>query len=285
MMDATQPQNAPRAQSDALLSDAAANARVSAGLATVVLAAGQAETAAEASVENSVEMATPRSTTPPQWTVRMMRPQRSRRTFVLPAAQPPPPAPAVTPTDTQSELRNWVKDNATLLSNASLLISISALALNLLPETGILDPYIKALVFGAAIILLAEMHSQWPEDLQLHMLRPTVLREQHSWRMVAFAFIMQVATVVFAVWATLTTPLILIPLTALVVVVAFRQWYFRRFRGVVARGFGIIALIAALLLSELLMVLVWLVITGDQLTVDFWTNDRPGITIQHTADP
>ncbi len=135
-------------------------------------------------------------------------------------------AAAASPADTQSELRNWVKDNATLLSNASLLISISALALNLLPETGFLDPYIKALIFGAALLLLIEMHHQWPDDLQLHMFRPTSLPQNHSWRMVAFAFIMQVATLVFAVWATLTTPLILIPLTALGVVVGFGSGIF-----------------------------------------------------------
>ncbi len=143
------------------------------------------------------------------------------------------------PIDTQSELRNWVKDNATLLSNASLLISVSALALNLLPDTGILDPYIKALIFGAALLLLVEMHYQWPDDLQLHTFRHMSLPQHHSWRMVAFALTMQVATIVFAVWATLNTPLILAPLTALGVVVAFRQWYFRRYRGLAARGVGI----------------------------------------------
>ena len=194
-----------------------------------------------------------------------------------PATEQPAP-------DTQSELRNWIKDNATLLSNASLLISISALALNLLPETGALDPYIKALIFGAALLLLVEMHYQWPDDLQLHMFRSMSLPENHSWRMVAFAFIMQVATVVFAVWATLTTPLILVPLTALTVVVAFRQWYFRRYRGVVARGFGILALIAVLLLSELLMVIVWAMLTGEHVTIEFWTDERPGFTIEQWSD-
>jgi hypothetical protein len=194
-------------------------------------------------------------------------------------------AAAAPPPDTQSELRNWVKDNATLLSNASLLISISALALNLLPETGILDPYIKALIFGAALLLLIEMHHQWPDDLQLHMFRPMSLPQNHSWRMVAFAFIMQVATLVFAVWATLTTPLILIPLTALAVVVGFRQWYFRRFRGVLARGFGIIALVGILLISELLMVVVWAGITGEQVTIELWTDERPGLTLVTGPEP
>jgi hypothetical protein len=43
--------------------------------------------------------------------------------------------------DTRSELRDWIKDNATLLSNASLLISLAAVALSLLPDVGIFSPY------------------------------------------------------------------------------------------------------------------------------------------------
>jgi hypothetical protein len=182
--------------------------------------------------------------------------------------------------DTRSELRDWIKDNATLLSNASLLISLAAVALSLLPDVGFLAPYVKALIFGAALLLLIEMHHQWPADLQLHMLRTNVRNENHSWRMTGFAFVMQVATLVFAAWAILTNPIILLPLTALAVVLAFRQWYFRRYGGLVARSFGIIALVAALLLSELLMVIVWAAATGEQVTIELWTEERPGLQMQ-----
>jgi hypothetical protein len=185
------------------------------------------------------------------------------------------------PTDTRSELRDWIKDNATLLSNASLLISLAAVALSLLPDVGIFAPYIKALIFAAAFLLLTELHHQWPEDLQLHMLRKNARPENHSWRMTAFAFVMQVATILFAVWAIVTNPIILLPLTALGVVLAFRQWYFRRFGGLLARSFGIIALIAVLLLSEVLMVIVWAAVTGEQVTLEFWTEDRPGLRIDN----
>jgi hypothetical protein len=270
-------------------------------LATVI-GAGQAEIAAEATNGDRPEPPETGPAVPVRGSPRARRPRAHRRANRLDrrsrVAAPAPitasavaelataeAAAAASPADTQSELRNWVKDNATLLSNASLLISISALALNLLPETGFLDPYIKALIFGAALLLLIEMHHQWPDDLQLHMFRPTSLPQNHSWRMVAFAFIMQVATLVFAVWATLTTPLILIPLTALGVVVGFRQWYFRRFRGVFARGFGIVALVAVLLLSELLMVIVWAVITGEQVTIELWTDERQGLTLVMGPDP
>ena len=41
--------------------------------------------------------------------------------------------------------------------------------------------------------------------------------------MTGFAFLMQVATLVFALWAILTNPMILAPLTAIGIVVAFRQ--------------------------------------------------------------
>ena len=259
--------------------DAANASRAAAALNGLVIGVGQAGIAADAPAA-----------------------ERPRRIFRRPSAQdrgvrsspltpgPESAAPAntttatpgdeQTATDTTSELRNWIKDNATLLSNASLLISVAALALNLLPDTGVLDPYIKALIFGAALLLLIEMHYQWPDDLQLHMFRPMSLPQNHSWRMVAFAFIMQVATVAFAVWAILNTPLILIPLTALGVVVAFRQWYFRRFRGLAARGFGIVALVVVLLLSELLMVIVWAVIADENITIQLWADERPGFTIE-----
>src|SRR5215217_8131185 len=59
----------------------------------------------------------------------------------------------LSPKDTRSELRDWIKDNATLLSNASLLISLAAVALSLLPDVGVFSPYLKALIFAAALLL------------------------------------------------------------------------------------------------------------------------------------
>ena len=99
--------------------------------------------------------------------------------------------------------------------------------------------------------------------------------------MIAFAFVMQVATLLFAVWAIVTNPIILLPLTALAVILAFRQWYFRRYGGLVAKSFGIIALVAALLLSEVLMVIVSAAVTGEQVTLELWTEDRPGLQIDN----
>src|SRR5215207_9638556 len=185
------------------------------------------------------------------------------------------------PPETRSELRDWIKDNATLLSNASLLISLAAVALSLLPDVGIFSPYIKALIFAAALLLLTELHHQWPEDLQLHMLRTNARPEHHSWRMTSFALVMQVATILFAVWAILTNPIILLPLTALAVFFAFYRWYFRRHSGFVARIFGIVALVAVLLISELLMVVVWAAVTGEKATIELWAEDDvPGLQIR-----
>jgi hypothetical protein len=286
-----------------LPADATSSARAAGALTAVVLGAAQAEITAEAT-EATTGAPSDQPVAPPSAPPRRPRSRRPRvprranpshyDARVTPAAatsavdaptEAATAAEVAAPPDTQSELRNWIKDNATLLSNASLLISISALALNLLPTTGVLDPYIKALIFGAALLLLIEMHHQWPEDLQLHAFRATTLPQNHSWRMTAFAIIMQVATIVFAVWATLTTPLILIPLTALGVIIAFRQWYFRRFRGVAVRTFGILALIVALVLSEVLMVVVWAVITGEQVTIQLWSDERPGLTLVMGPDP
>ena len=178
------------------------------------------------------------------------------------------------PPDTESELRDWIKENAALLSNASLLISLAAIALNLLPNAGFLDPYIKGLIFGAALLLLIELHHQWPDDLQLHVLRTNIRSTRHSWRMTGFALLMQVATLVFAVWATLTNPMILVPLTALGIVLAFRQWYFRRFGGIFARSVGILALIAVLLISELLLLVVWEILSQGNFSFEVWVDER-----------
>jgi hypothetical protein len=91
---------------------------------------------------------------------------------------------------------------------------------------------------------------------------------------------MQVATIVFAVWATLTNPIILLPLTALAVIVVFYRWYFRRYGGLLARSVGIIALVAVLLISELLMVVVWAAVTGEEVTLELWAEDRPGLEMK-----
>ena len=216
-------------------------------------------------------------------TVRHTHPLAQPEPLSLPASLTEPVAASddAGPPDTRSELRDWIKDNATLLSNASLLISLAAVALSLLPDVGFFAPYIKALIFAGALLLLVELHHQWPEDLQLHMLRTNVGLEKHSWRMTGFAFVMQVATLIFAAWATLTNPIILLPLTALAVVLAFRQWFFRRYEGLVSRSFGIIALVAALLLTEVLMVIVWAAVTGEQVTLELWTEDRPGFRIEN----
>ncbi|MCA9876914.1 MAG: hypothetical protein KC442_04015 [Thermomicrobiales bacterium] len=188
---------------------------------------------------------------------------------------------AEAPADTNSELRDWIKNNASLLSNASLLISISAIALKALPADGMLNPYIQALIFAAALILLIEMHYQWPDDLQLHMFRRAAFPRNHSRRMTAFAVLMQLATVLFVVWATLTNPLILFPLAAFGVFLAFRQWYFPRFTSLPARILGVLAMILVLLLSELLSAMFWALLTDGTFDIyldngiDIFLNDTP----------
>ena len=235
---------------------------------------------------NPVERPSPRTAIPGRRRapVRRTRPFARSEPAPIPAQSTPlvaagDEASVSSQVDTRSELRDWIKDNATLLSNASLLISLAAITLTLLPDVGIFAPYIKALIFAGALLLLIELHHQWPEDLQLHVLRKNPRPKNHSWRMTGFAFVMQVATLVFAAWATLTNPIILLPLTALAVVLGFRQWYFRRHGGLVARSFRIIALVAVLLLSELLMVVVWAAVTGEQVTLELWTEDRPDLQI------
>jgi hypothetical protein len=211
--------------------------------------------------------------------VRVARSSRTRR-----AARLVPGAPghlrangsaAPSPANSESELRDWIKENATLMSNASLLISISALALNLLPTSGLLNPYIQALIVGAALLLLIELHHQWPEDLQIHMLRSTAFTRNHSWRMTAFAMLLQIATVLFALWVTLNSPIILLPLTAFAVIIIFRNWYFRRVHSIAARLLGIVALIAVLLVCELVMLGIWAAIADEQITIEIGTGEPP----------
>jgi hypothetical protein len=267
--------------------------------AALVLGAGAAEIAAEAEERDHAGSGPrPRPTdsgarppVPSVFVLRRREPTRRRRVIPLPesaAALAQPAALDGGPEDSEegaspasrSELREWIKDNATLLSNASLLISLATIALSLLPDVGFFAPYIKALIFAAALLLLTELHHQWPADLQLHVLRKNVRPENHSWRMIGFAVVMQVATLFFAAWATLTNPIILLPLTALGVIAAFYRWYFRRYRGMLARIFGVIALLVVLLLSELLMVVVWAVLTGEEVTIELWTEDQPGLQFE-----
>lgn len=184
--------------------------------------------------------------------------------------------------DTDAELRDWVKDNATLLSNASLLISISALALNVLPTSGFLNPYIKALIFGAALLLLIELHHQWPDDLQLLLMRSVTLPRRHSWRMTAFAMLLQIATVMFVLWVALNSPIILLPLTAIAIVVAFRTWYFRRYQGMPARIAGVAALVVVLVIGEVLMLGLWAAIADEKITIEIATGEGGGPHLELT---
>jgi hypothetical protein len=198
----------------------------------------------------------------------------------MPPARAAGPARAADATpDRDAELRDWVKDNATLLSNASLLISISALALNVLPTSGFLNPYIKALIFGAALLLLIELHHQWPDDLQLASMRSLSIPRQHSWRMTAFATLLQIATVMFVLWVALNNPIILLPLTAIAIVVAFRTWYFQRYRGILARIAGIVALVVVLVIGEVLMLAVWAAIADEKVTIEIGTGEGPSFDV------
>jgi hypothetical protein len=69
------------------------------------------------------------------------------------------------------------------------------------------------------------------------------------------------------------------PLTAIAVVLAFRQWYFRRFGGLMARSFGVVALLAVLLISELLMTVVWAVVSDEAITIQLWAEGEPRATV------
>ncbi len=282
----TQPQSSqPQAR------DVAAAALVLGGAASEISA--EAEERDRSGAVQSLNPSVPGARPPAPRVFVLRRRDPARRPRIISGSEPasvpaPPPALVGAPEDpgdgsrreSSSELRDWIKDNATLLSNASLLISLATIALSLLPDVGFFSPYIKALLFAAALLLLTELHHQWPEDLQLHMLRKNARPENHSWRMIGFAFVMQVATLLFAAWAIVTNPIILLPLTALAVFFAFYRWYFRHHGGIVARSFGIIALVAVLLLSEVLMVVVWAAVTGEEVTIELWAEDRPGMQIE-----
>lgn len=251
--------------------------------AGLVLGATIAASAAESAAETADATRGARNIAPaPGRVVSLARSPRRRRPARLVRTAPQPrfpeessvQAPAesapAAPDDTRSELRDWVKENATLLSNASLLISISALALSVLPDAGFLNSYIKALIFGAALLLLAELHHQWPDDLRIHVFGRSGIPRNHSWRMTGFAILLQIATVLFALWATLNNPAILLPLAAFAVIIAFRTWYFRRFRGPWATVLGIIALVAVLLLAEVLSLVLWALISGQPVTLELF---------------
>jgi hypothetical protein len=74
--------------------------------------------------------------------------------------------------------------------------------------------------------------------------------------------------------AILTNPLILVPLTALGIVLAFRQWYFRRFGGLFAKSIGILGLVAVLVITELFLLVIWEATTQGDVTFEVWVGER-----------
>jgi hypothetical protein len=67
---------------------------------------------------------------------------------------------------------------------------------------------------------------------------------------------------------------ILVPLTALGIVLAFRQWYFRRFGGLFAKSNGILALVAVLVTTELFLLVIWEATTQGDVTFEVWVGER-----------
>jgi hypothetical protein len=58
---------------------------------------------------------------------------------------------------------------------------------------------------------------------------------------------------------------ILVPLTALGIVLAFRQWYFRRFGGL---------FVAVLVTTELFLLVIWEATTQGDVTFEVWVGER-----------
>jgi hypothetical protein len=65
-----------------------------------------------------------------------------------------------------------------------------------------------------------------------------------------------------------------VPLTALEIVLAFRQWYFRRFGGLFAKSIGLLALVAVLVITELFLVVTWEATNQDDVTFEVWIDER-----------
>lgn len=154
-------------------------------------------------------------------------------------------------------LGDFVGVHSTLFSLIGALTGLTAFATKL--SLGWIEPYVQFLLLGAALLVWLELHSQWPRDLQLHRGR---LPDGRPWRFVAFAYMLQLATVAFAGYVLWTLPDLVASAVAVGVVAVCGVLGWRaleRTRGkrrrdaLLARLWLVVSIAAAFLLSELLL--------------------------------
>lgn len=135
-----------------------------------------------------------------------------------PAANPAPAEPApvvVRPPTPGDSLKDFLKENSTLIFLIGSMTSLTTFVVNL--QLGWLDSYLKAVLLSAALLLWMELHAQWPREVRLpdRIVHPRT-KTTRPWRLVLFAALMQVTIVLFAVWAIVRAPEVVAPLVAAV---------------------------------------------------------------------
>ena len=164
-----------------------------------------------------------------------------RRHDASPAPRPKPPGPAG-PTE-QPDLKTFLAEHSALLGTVSILTSLSAFVINF--HLGWLDLYLKAVLLLAALVVWLEFHARFPEALtkgHLHEVR------RLSWRLIAFAYLMRLIMVGFAVWAVWERPLMIVPLIALGAGAVV--WHLTAGRGRAHYVLPLLAVVVGFVLSE-----------------------------------
>jgi hypothetical protein len=145
---------------------------------------------------------------------------RSDRNAIDPAAPEPglalaaPGAPPETiARSPEDSLKDFLKENATLIFLIGSMTSLSSFVVNL--PLGWLDSYLKAVLLAAALLLWMELHAQWPHDVRFpeRVVHPRI-GTRRPWRLALFALLMQATVVLFAVWSVVTAPEVIVPLLA-----------------------------------------------------------------------
>jgi hypothetical protein len=149
-------------------------------------------------------------------------------------------------------LRDFVVENVSLLAAIGGLIAIATFV-SALPLYAVwVRPYLTFLLLAAAVLIWLELLAQWPTELMIHQGPPP---PETSWRLVGFAYALQLTMVGFVGGFLWRVPRLVAPTLALCIGVGLWRFVLPR-RLKEQRGALVITAIVALLISMAVLSLV-----------------------------
>jgi hypothetical protein len=149
-------------------------------------------------------------------------------------------------------LRDFVVENVSLLAAIGGLIGIATFV-SALPLYAVwVRPYLIFLLLAAAVLIWLELLAQWPTELMIHQGPPP---PETSWRLVGFAYVLQLTMVGFVGGFLWRVPRLVAPTLALCIGVGLWRLVLPK-RLKEQRGALVITAIVALLISMAVLSLV-----------------------------